>query len=205
MFVRGGTLASIKGDQPWHRSESPSEGILSYLWKSRCRLLMNRSYRPQSHRKKHRLLLSRSPSQCGSEGRTLMSPGENRIARHVKHDGFRVGEIIAYRAWRVINRGWLRSGDDRLHSVLMKDYVWHLNEPASGDVHMHGIYSFQNVIQSKEEYGYDSGVSGPLLFGRVKIWGEIVEHEAGYRSQFGKIVSLDSCDLSHRRFITLVG
>jgi len=28
----------------------------------------------------------------------------------------------------------------------------------------------------------------------VKIWGEIVEHEAGYRSEFGKIVSLDYGD-----------
>ena len=123
-----------------------------------------------------------------------MSAIENRSARQVKHDGVRVGEIIAYRAWRVIHPWWFRSGDDRLHSVLMRDYVWHLDEPASGDVHMHGIYSFQNVIQSKEEYGYDSGVSGPLLFGKVKIWGEIVEHEVGYRSQFGKIVSLDYGD-----------
>ncbi len=124
----------------------------------------------------------------------VINRNQNELARTLKHEGLRVGEIIAYRAWRVINPGWFRSGDDRLHSVLMRDYVWHLDEPASGDVHMHGIYSFQNVIQSKEEYGYDSGVSGPLLFGRVKIWGEIVEHEAGYRSQFGKIVSLDYGD-----------
>ncbi len=33
-----------------------------------------------------------------------------------------------------------------------------------------------------------------MLFGKIKIWGEIVEHEAGYRSQFGKIVSLDYGD-----------
>jgi hypothetical protein len=33
-----------------------------------------------------------------------------------------------------------------------------------------------------------------LLFGSVKIWREIVEHEAGYRSQFAKIVSLDYGD-----------
>ena len=39
------------------------------------------------------------------------------------------------------------------------------------------------------EYGYNA--RGVLLFGKVKIWGEIVEHEAGYRSQFGKIISLD--------------
>jgi hypothetical protein len=41
------------------------------------------------------------------------------------------------------------------------------------------------------EYGYDPCADGPLLFGKVKIWGEVVEHELGYRSQFGKIVSLD--------------
>src|SRR6266700_4895922 len=98
--VKSRTPAQFGGRYTGLEGESPLEGILSYLWKSRYRLLMNRSYRPQSHRRKHRLLLSRSPSQCGSEGRTLMSPGENRIARHLKHDGFRVGEIIAYRAWR---------------------------------------------------------------------------------------------------------
>jgi hypothetical protein len=75
----------------------------------------------------------------------------------------------------------------------MKDYVWHPDEPASGDVTTHGIYSFRNVIRSKEEYYYSVG-SASLLFGRVKIWGEVVEHEAGYRSQFGKIVSLDYGD-----------
>ena len=124
----------------------------------------------------------------------VINRNQNELARTLKHEGLRVGEIIAYRAWRVINPGWFRSGDDRLHSVLMRDYVWYPHEPASGDVRTHGIYSFQDVIRSKEEYGYDSGVSGPLLFGKVKIWGEIVEHEAGYRSQFGKIVSLDYGD-----------
>ena len=44
------------------------------------------------------------------------------------------------------------------------------------------------------EYNYTSLDDGPLLFGRVKIWGEVVEHEAGYRSQFGKIASLDYGD-----------
>ena len=38
------------------------------------------------------------------------------------------------------------------------------------------------------------GNAGSLLFGKVKIWGEIVEHEAGYRSEFAKIVSLDYGD-----------
>ena len=122
----------------------------------------------------------------------VTSNRKNELARHFKH-GVRVGEIIAHRAWRVIKPRWLRSGDDRLHSVLMKNYVWHPDDPASGDVRTHGIYSFRDVIRSREEYLFYVG-NGPLLFGKVKIWGEVVEHEWGYRSQFGKVVSLDYGD-----------
>src|SRR5262249_37294361 len=84
---------------------------------------------------------------------------------------------------------WMRRCDNRLHSVIIKDYVWLPDEPASGDVREHGIYSFKQVIRSREQYGF--ALAGrPLLYGSVKIWGEIVEHEVGYRSQFAKIVSL---------------
>src|SRR6266536_1011055 len=41
------------------------------------------------------------------------------------------------------------------------------------------------------QIGYTSVMDEPLLFGKVKIWGQVIEHEAGYRSEFGKIVSLD--------------
>ena len=116
---------------------------------------------------------------------------DNQAANNLGHEGIRVGEIIAYRAWRVIETGWFRKGDDLLHSVIVRDYVWHPDEPASGDVRTHGIYSFRNVIRSKHDYGYNQRVDEPFLFGKVKIWGEIVEHEAGYRSKFAKILSLD--------------
>src|SRR5438046_3517255 len=120
---------------------------------------------------------------------TIINRNQNELARTLEHEGIRIGEIIAYRAWRVAHPRWFRSGDDRLHSVLMRDYIWHPDEPASGDVRTHGIYSFRYVIRSNEEYGYRN--DGTLVFGKIRIWGEIVEHEAGYRSEFGKIVSLD--------------
>ncbi len=123
-----------------------------------------------------------------------MSISDNELAARVKHEGIRAGEIIAYRAWRVIDPGWFRNGNDRLQSVFMEGYVWHPDEPASGDVRTHGIYSFRHVIRSMAEYGYTSVGDEPLLFGKVRIWGEVVEHELGYRSQFGKIVSLDYGD-----------
>jgi hypothetical protein len=102
--------------------------------------------------------------------------------------------LFAYRAWRVIIPSLFRGGDNRLHSVYMRDYVWHPDEPASGDVRTHGIYSFRDVIRSEEQYGSHAGMEGPLLFGKVKIWGEVVEHEAGYRSELAKIVGLDYGD-----------
>jgi hypothetical protein len=124
----------------------------------------------------------------------MLTPNNNELARTLKHEGLRVGEIIAYRAWRVSNALWSSKSEDRLHSVAMRDYIWHPNKPASGDVRTHGIYSFRHVIRSKHEYGYDLGVDEPLLFGKVRIWGDIVEHEEGYRSEFGKIASLDYGD-----------
>jgi hypothetical protein len=119
---------------------------------------------------------------------------ENDRAKTIEHSGIRVGEIIAYRAWRVTEKTWSANGEERLHSVAMWQYVWDPDKPASGDVRSHGIYSFRNAIRSSHEYGYFIDPKGPLLFGKVKIWGEIIEHEDGYRSEFGKIASLDSGD-----------
>jgi hypothetical protein len=117
---------------------------------------------------------------------------ENRRAKSIRHSGIRVGELIGYRAWRV-GLCWLRQGDHRLRSIYMRNYVWQPDEPASGDVRTHGIYSFRDVIRSRQEYGFPFG-NGEILFGRVKIWGEVVEHEWGYRSQFARIISLDHGD-----------
>src|SRR5215469_1853671 len=75
----------------------------------------------------------------------------NHLSRTLRHEGIRVGEITAYRAWRVVEPTWLRRGDDLLHSVLMRDYVWHPDRPASGDVRDHGVYSFRHVIRSRED------------------------------------------------------
>ena len=120
----------------------------------------------------------------------LSTHDENRRAKALRHSGIQVGEIIGYRAWGVFESRWLRGGAFRLRSVYISDYVWEPDKPASGDVRVHGIYSFRDVIRSRQDYGQPIA-SGPLLFGRVKIWGEVVEHEQGYRSQFAKIVSLD--------------
>src|SRR6266487_1538905 len=101
---------------------------------------------------------------------TFITPhrDQNELANSLKHEGIRVGEIIAYRAWRVIEPSCSRPGDDRLHSVFVRDYVWPPDEPASGDVKMHGIYSFRDVICSREEYGYSPWAAGHCYSARSK-------------------------------------
>ncbi len=89
---------------------------------------------------------------------------------------------------------WFRRADDLLHSVFVRDYVWYPDRPASGNVRTQGIYSFRDAVRCRWDYGYTQGTHGTLLFGKVKIWGEVIEHEAGYRSEFAKIVSLDYGD-----------
>ena len=42
-----------------------------------------------------------------------------------------------------------------------------------------------NVLESAALDGAD------VIFGTIKMWGEIVEHELGYRAEFAKIISLD--------------
>ena len=123
-----------------------------------------------------------------------MITNDNQLARTLRHEGIRIGEIIAYRAWRVIEANWFRRADDLLHSVFVRDYVWYPDRPASGNVRTHGIYSFRDAVRCRWDYGYTQGTHGTLLFGKVKIWGEVIEHEAGYRSEFAKIVSLDYGD-----------
>ncbi len=118
---------------------------------------------------------------------------ENERAKRIEHSGIRVGEIISYRAWRVPNHSWFKRGHERLCSVYISEFVWDPEKPAAADVRTHGIYSFRKVVRSRDEYGYDIPI-GHLLFGRIRIWGEIVEHERGYRSQFAKIISLDYGD-----------
>ena len=50
------------------------------------------------------------------------------------------------------------------------------------------------MVRSSEEYGWYGNPYSFLVLGKVKIWGEVVEHERRYRSEFARIVSLDYGD-----------
>jgi hypothetical protein len=93
-----------------------------------------------------------------------------------------VGEIIAWRAWQVVKTG----GGHRLKSVTQKN-VWAPDEPMYGvpGLYYEGIYAAKtrDAIAGSDYATYN-------VIGEVALWGDVVEHERGYRAQYAKVMSL---------------
>lgn len=99
----------------------------------------------------------------------------------VKYTGVRAGEIVAWRTWKVV--------DDWLHSQSA-DAIWAPGEAMEGDIKKHGCYAYKTK-SATIKHALKEMRGSPCVLGSVQLWGEIVEHEIGYRSQFAKIASLD--------------
>lgn len=50
-----------------------------------------------------------------------------------------------------------------------------------------GVHAWKTLDGAKE---YAGGIM-EVVIGRVELWGEVVEHERGYRAEFAAIKSLD--------------
>ena len=92
----------------------------------------------------------------------------------------RVGEITAWRAWRV-----QQSSHTTLRSVYCTD-AWLPGQIMSGDTKTFGIHAWKELQGAVD---YISGFGG--VVGQVALWGDVIEHEHGYRAEHAKIVSLD--------------
>jgi hypothetical protein len=102
----------------------------------------------------------------------------------VENTGIVLGEIEGFRAWRIFN-GLLVS--------MAVDDVWLPGEPMTAkdvDVGNHnGAHAFKTIKQA-----IDYSVSHEnVAIGRVKLWGQIIEHELGYRAEFSKPIEIISC------------
>jgi hypothetical protein len=127
----------------------------------------------------------------------------------ISHAGIRAGEIIGYRLW------WVDK-DGRLRSLIQDNIRWQPGEPMVGDVDKciyprwsshhpdlySGVYAFKDLCRAREEFqeitqaiehdlGHKPLNSCGLALGSVKLWGEVVEHEYGYRASFAKPNSFD--------------
>ena len=98
--------------------------------------------------------------------------------------GIKAGEIVAYRCWRLC--------DGKLHSVYQEHVVWEPSQTMEGKLDDdEGVHAFKDRL-STGYYGFEYRCEKvTIVSGTVDLWGEIIEHELGYRAQFAAIASID--------------
>ncbi len=114
----------------------------------------------------------------------------------IEDAGIRAGEIIAYRAWI------LRPGLS-LNSIA-HEYRW---TPKGVEHESHvepywgrGIYAFKSLELVKQEYN-TSIILNTLVYGEVALWGEVIEHDFGYRAEYAKIIRITEVNNDTKGFV----
>ena len=124
--------------------------------------------------------------------------------RAVADAGIRAGEIIAYRAWSVLN-GKLRSmaaefdwepdGIPLWHQWMVpgksgmdRPTVPHQSPNGVGE-EMAGFHAFKSMRDVEFEYA-PCDADDAVVYGQVKLWGTVYEHQFGYRAEYAKIHTL---------------
>lgn len=128
----------------------------------------------------------------------------------IPYAGIRTGEIIGHRLWRLLLK---ENGEWWLYS-LAHDRRWLPGETIEGDINEHlgttlwgsiwgGVYAFSEfgtplaseiILMETREREWAAAINKspePFVRGTIKMWGEVVEHETGYRAQFAKLHTLD--------------
>lgn len=99
--------------------------------------------------------------------------------------GIRAGEVVAYRCWV------LRDG--LLYSAAMSNYAWHPGKPAEGDPNKidEGVHGFKNRHRACSYIGDYEQDGAIVVSGTVDLWGDVYEHEWGYRASKAAVASID--------------
>jgi hypothetical protein len=107
----------------------------------------------------------------------------------IKSTGIEAGEITAWRCWRVVPA---LVKDELYCCSVVRMVVWPPSEPMTGDVVAGlGVFSWKSKSAARS-YGRAQYSTGDrLVMGSIKIWGEVVEHEDGYRAEYAQIESID--------------
>lgn len=135
---------------------------------------------------------------------TIDSFAKPNPKRAVKDAGIRAGEIIAYRAWSVFN-GKLRSMAAEFDWEPNGVPLWHkwiassktkMNRPTvpyrspnGVDEEMAGFHAFKSMRDVEFEYP-PCDADDAVVYGQVKLWGTVYEHQFGYRAEFAKVHTL---------------
>jgi hypothetical protein len=98
---------------------------------------------------------------------------------------FRIGEITAWRVWGIDPAGGYRS--------CANQYCrWAIGTIMEGDpaVLAFGVHAWKTRTAALS-YGRDWFAGKAFAIGQVALWGEIIEHERGYRAQFATMTSVE--------------
>lgn len=110
-----------------------------------------------------------------------------------------VGEIKAWRAWRVVPSLESGTGKLALRSTHM-DTIWPADKPMECDATVpdrgaKGIYACKDITDLMGNMnGMEIAMGAtqePYVIGRVSLWGDVIEHATGYRAQYAKIIELN--------------
>lgn len=105
----------------------------------------------------------------------------------IPHDGLRLGEITGWRSWRV--------RDDFLMSLHVEE-MWPPGHAMTGKPEGNGASNLPGIYAWKEsrhalKHMLDTPTAGIMVCGSVELWGDIIEHQTGYRASFAKPKTLD--------------
>lgn len=110
----------------------------------------------------------------------VATPPHDRTA--LKSEGLHPGEIIAWRAWKV-------HGTELVSMTASS--TWDPFKPMSGDAAGGwGIHAYKDPAGILYD-GYISASSSSWVLGRVALWGDVIEHEHGYRAALARVHSLE--------------
>lgn len=87
------------------------------------------------------------------------------------------GPILAFRTWKICQRGSLYW----LEPAGAGSRAWVPKEPMTGDVTIHGVYAWKDASSAV----CDVGGRNDYAKGGVWLWGDVIEHEMGYRASHG--------------------
>jgi len=114
----------------------------------------------------------------------------------LKTEGIRLGEIIAWRGWRLTSSGFLKS--------MSADVIWPPGEPMEGKTKSSEEHNGCYAYKTARDFLKNHEGSGLDVYGKVALWGDVIEHELGYRAQFAKVVSIEhflKAPAPHKLFI----
>lgn len=90
----------------------------------------------------------------------------------------KAGELVA---WRI----WLMKADGTLTSTAV-DTVWEEGKVIEGNVDAGvGVHAWKTEAQARAFADSYRGMS--LAIGSIELWGQVIEHDEGYRAQYGQI------------------